>query len=383
MNRPRVLIISGSASDAICGVTDYTSRLIAELRRQRPEWDWLWLCRRSRWFHSPYVKAGGTRIIRPHHAWDSVGKALATRAERMLRPDLVHITDEIFAFHETDAAVVLAEAAGCPVITTLTEFHSELPSFRHTVALVERSRAIIASDTRTFERCSLVAGRTPDLLAWCPSNLIPSPTYAREPAPKFLITFGHINELKLLDIAFEAIRLLHPEERGLRWLIVGQFDPVTNRRHRDLQEKLRAPWVTFTGALKESEIENLFRKTAVMLLPFADGASVRRGTLQAAWAFGLPVVTTAPGANEPAIRDDGNCLFAEINSPKSWADAIARVIDDPVLATRLSDEGFKTADSFSWDRLAKLHLNIYDRILDSKHDRKADRDARSTAAVQQ
>lgn len=52
MRRPRILMVSGSAPPVIDGVGDSTARLLGELRRQRPEWQWLWLARRPRSFHS-------------------------------------------------------------------------------------------------------------------------------------------------------------------------------------------------------------------------------------------------------------------------------------------------------------------------------------------
>ena len=71
----------------------------------------------------------------------------------------------------------------------------------------------------------------------------------------------------------------------------------------------------------------------------ADGASLRRTTLHAAWAFGIPAITTPPPCDEPAIVDGENCLLVREPTPACWADAIARVLDDPALEARLSEGG--------------------------------------------
>ena len=101
-----------------------------------------------------------------------------------------------------------------------------------------------------------------------------------------------------------------------------------------------------------------------MLLPFADGASTRRGTLQVAWAFGIPTVTTPPREPTDAIVDGENVLL--VCEHKNWNDVVLGLLSDQGLADRLRAGGLKSAERFSWQRLANEHLSIYEAILD-KH----------------
>ena len=104
-------IVSGNAPPSLDGVGDATAGLIRALVERRPDWEWCWLCRRPRWFHSPWVPRPGFRLIRPHHGWDEVGKRLASGVVERLRPSIVHVQDQIHSFHETDAAVRVASKA--------------------------------------------------------------------------------------------------------------------------------------------------------------------------------------------------------------------------------------------------------------------------------
>src|SRR5438045_2512301 len=122
-------MVSGNAPPVLDGVGDCTDRLMAELSRQRPAWSWLWLSRRPRWFHAPAVRRAGITLLRPSHSWGPRGRALAAAAVRAVRPDLVHVQEQVHSFHETDAAVRVADAAaaaGAPVVATLHEYHVEL-----------------------------------------------------------------------------------------------------------------------------------------------------------------------------------------------------------------------------------------------------------------
>jgi glycosyltransferase involved in cell wall biosynthesis len=367
MKKARIVIVTGNPPEMTCGVAHTTAKLVEELRRQRPEWEFLWQCRRARWFHSPFSIVGGTKTIRPNHSWDRLGTYLATMTSRAAKPDVLHIQEAIHSFHETGAAATIAGAASCPVVTTLHEFHTELGSVDHTIDLVRSSTAVIANDARAASRCLTSAGKVPDLMGWSPTTITPSSGYERKAVPGFLTTFGVMGDLKLMELVYDAISLFGPERRGLRWCIVGPFNPDTNAYHRQLREKFDSSWVTFTGQLiagtDDAELETIFRKTAVMLLPFADGPSTRRTTLQAAWAFGIPVITTPPPEGENAILNDVNCIVAQPDSAQSWADAIASVLDSPSLSARLSSEGLRTADEFSSRHLAELHLDLYDKVL--------------------
>ena len=100
-----------------------------------------------------------------------------------------------------------------------------------------------------------------------------------------------------------------------------------------------------------------------MLLPFANGASVRRGTVQAAWALGLPVIMTPPAADEPAIVGGENCLLVRGAEAGAWAAAFERLLTDRELEALLRGGSLRTAADFSWARLAGEHLDLYDRLL--------------------
>src|SRR5262245_60210190 len=103
-------MVSGNAPPALDGVGDYAARLLEELHRQRPGWRWLWLARRARWFHAPATVRDGVPLFRPTRTWTPRGRAAACAVARALRPDVVHVQDQTHSFHETDAAVRLADA---------------------------------------------------------------------------------------------------------------------------------------------------------------------------------------------------------------------------------------------------------------------------------
>jgi glycosyltransferase involved in cell wall biosynthesis len=367
--RPLVLMVSGNAPPVRDGVGDCTDRLLEELARQRPGWRWVWLSRRPRWFHSPLVRRGAVTLVRPTHGWRWPDRVVAAGFVRALRPDLVHIQDQIHSFHETDAAVRIADAAkavGSALVTTLHEYHVERPSVRHTTALVHRSDVVIANDPRNAERCLSEAGRAVDATWWSGTTVLP-PEPADRPAtrPGLVSTFGFLSGLKALEPVAEALRRLRPEFPQLHWRIIGPFEPASNPHHAELARRIGPDGVEFTGAVPFARLAGLLGESELMLLPFADGASERRTSLHAAWAFGLPVVTTPPPTTATTIVDEDNCLLVREPTADAWADSLRRVLTDPSLAARLRAGSLRAADRFSWRRLAENHLEVYERLLSS------------------
>ncbi len=364
---PRILFLSGNAPPAIDGVGDYTDRLLEELKRQRPEWQWCWLSRLPRWFSSPFTKRQGVPLFRPIRMWNACGLALG--AIRALNPQVLHVQEELYSFHETDAALRIARSANAFLVTTLHEFHSDHPKVDQTSELVDISDCVIANDPRTATRCLKATGRGVDRTLWSGATVLP-PCPADRPAtiPGLVVTFGFLSTLKSLEVVHDALKTARISRSDIRWRIIGPFEPETNPRHAALRDRFAADsaWIELVGAVNDhAKLRRLIAEAQAMLLPFADGASTRRGTLQIAWAFGLPVVTTPPNEPIEAVRAGENVLIAI--EPEDWRHGVLSLLGEQNLAERLRRGGLESAKQFSWQRLAEKHLEIYDELLETDH----------------
>ena len=216
--------------------------------------------------------------------------------------------------------------------------------------------------------CLEWTGRNPERRWWSPPNVLPGDRLARvNPQPGLVVTFGLISAIKSLEVARDALAMIRPTFPNLRWRIVGPFNPISNPYHADLAKRLPEEWIEFTGGFEDvndPRLRALLAEGAAMLLPFADGASPRRGTLQTAWAFGMPVITTAPAYNESCLIDGGNCILVKGENPEAWARELTRVLSEPALSDRLRYHARITAEDFSWNRLVDCHVQLYQQIID-------------------
>jgi glycosyltransferase involved in cell wall biosynthesis len=88
----------------------------------------------------------------------------------------------------------------------------------------------------------------------------------------------------------------------------------------------------------------------IAVLPFDDGAELRRSSIAVVAELGLPLVTTAPTHDEPAFVDGHNVLLCPPCDASALGAAVGRLIDDAGLRARLRAGSLDLAQRwFSWD----------------------------------
>jgi hypothetical protein len=90
-----------------------------------------------------------------------------------------------------------------------------------------------------------------------------------------------------------------------------------------------------TGALAPAEVSSHLLACDVMLQPYPDGISSRRGTALAALAHGRPVATTAGHLSEPLWAQTRTVALAPVGDPHALVEATRRLLADPAERQRL------------------------------------------------
>jgi glycosyltransferase involved in cell wall biosynthesis len=192
-----------------------------------------------------------------------------------------------------------------------------------------------------------------------------------------LAYFGFLNSSKGLDDLLRA--LVRLRERGdYRLLMVGgglgSSDP-TNRataaqladlaRHLGVEDRL-----TWTGYLEPREVSAALLSADMAVLPYADGASFRRGSLLAVLEHGLPLVTTEGDlgfgiadfgfeGSWPRLVDGENALLVKVGDVDGLAAAVGRMAGDARLRDKLSEGARMLSGFFSWASIAESHTRLY------------------------
>jgi glycosyltransferase involved in cell wall biosynthesis len=209
--------------------------------------------------------------------------------------------------------------------------------------------------------------------------------------------FGLISRTKGLDTLLEALSQL-PER--FRLLAVGGAATAPEDRtfaaaiERQIAEAGLAQRVTITGHCPPSDVSAHLLAADIAALPYADGASFRRGSLLAALAHGLPTVTTWPtddrrpttddrraGSKDQRpktkdqsldhqdlrpsslvlgpLKDGDTVLLVPPGDAGALAAAIERLAQDQALRDRLAASARALAAQFGWAEIAARHEALY------------------------
>ncbi len=188
-----------------------------------------------------------------------------------------------------------------------------------------------------------------------------------------LVYFGLINRSKRLDSLLEAIAKLRSENISARLLIIGDVgasDPTNVAYASEVDKAIQglglAQYVCRTGYLPDDEdVGNFLVASDAVVLPFADGASYRRGSLMAAIRYACPIVTTTPQVPIPSFVNRVNMLLVEPGNSRALADALRELYHAPELRQRLRQGAAQLAQYFDWSQIASDYTNFLYWVIES------------------
>ncbi|MCB8925056.1 MAG: glycosyltransferase family 4 protein [Ardenticatenaceae bacterium] len=186
-----------------------------------------------------------------------------------------------------------------------------------------------------------------------------------QPQDALLGYFGFLNESKGADTLIEALAGL--DGRFHLVFIGGQTgasDAANNQSFLDgLQAQIESLGVTervhWTGFLSDARVSAHLQAADMLVMPYRDGASLRRGTLMAALAHGRPLITTAPTAPTPQLVSGENCWLVPVGDVGALRTAVQTLANDVALREKLGQGAAQLAEQFSWGKIAAETAEFY------------------------
>lgn len=238
-----------------------------------------------------------------------------------------------------------------------------------TIATNEGDRLHLAGKARRLARIPIgsnIAART----------FTPQERAARRAArgfgPDALVVgyFGFLNRSKGGLVLVETLRRLVEAGLPARLLMIGErvgaSDPTNYAYLQEVEAAIAAHGlqdrVIWTGRQDDGAVSADLDACDVLLMPYADGASLRRGTLMAGLAHGCALVTTTPQAPLPELAAGRDLLYVPPDDAQAAAEAVLRLACDPALAARLRAGARAASAAFTWEQIAAEHARLYDQI---------------------
>jgi glycosyltransferase involved in cell wall biosynthesis len=301
--------------------------------------------------------------------------------------DVVNIQYQAAAYHMRSPAANLLPWRLRPLLPTFVTFHDlRVPYLfpkagglrRWLVNLMARqaSGVIVTNqpDEDDLRRAGLPAGK----IAQIPigSNIPVYPASATAVAEQraqwglsdnhFLLGyFGFLNESKGAELLIQALAGL---DTAVHLVFIGgrtgSSDAANNARYlaqldaqiAELGLTARVHWTEF---LPDEATSVCLQAADLMVMPYRDGVSLRRGTLMAALAHGRPLISTQPLTAVPELVHGRNIWLTPIDDAAALTAAIQTAQANPALRQELGAAAADLSRQFSWDNIAAQTLAFF------------------------
>jgi glycogen(starch) synthase len=289
------------------------------------------------------------------------------------RPDVVHGHDWTTSW----AAHTLAHLTRAPLVMTMhgTE-HSRHsghvpggePSSIHAIEnwiawaadlVVCHSRFMLNGVLEAFEidpsRARLVPNGV-DAESWAaPVDTVRQP---------LVMAWGRVLYEKGFQVIAQALGRLRGRIPDLTGVIAGR-GPYLAELQSQIDVEGVHDLVHLAGFVPDAELRNTLHRTGCVVIPslYEPFGVVALEAL----ASGAPVIAADTGGLHEILADTGAALLFEPGNDAQLADAIERVLTDPLLATSLTDTARRLVhDTYSWDAVATRVAEAYRLVINGR-----------------
>lgn len=293
-------------------------------------------------------------------SWRRVGDAM-----RRFHPDLVHAHEPL----TPSTSMLAVRAATAPVVAT---FHAFLDRSR----LMEVASPVLRTISRRIDAAIAVSDaaagfvrRAIDVELEIIPNGLDVERFAHPgaapnglPEGRRLLWVGRLDPQKGFGVMLQAFALLAREHPDLRLVVAG--DGRDRHAIDGVSEADRAR-IVMLGAVPHDDLPSHHAAADVFVAP-ATGQESFGYVLVEAMAAGVPVVASDIAGYREVVRTGIEGLLVPPGDPVTLAEAVTRVLSDPVLAARLSEAGRARAAVFGWDHIVPRIEAVYHRVIETR-----------------
>lgn len=172
---------------------------------------------------------------------------------------------------------------------------------------------------------------------------------------KYIFYVGNAHPHKNVEGLIKAFLLLKKKYGELKLVLSGYDHYFWQRIKKEYQHQD----IIYTGYVSEEKLVALYKNALLFVMPsFEEGFGI---PLLEAMACGCPVVSSNAGSL-PEVGGDAAIYFDPHNS-LDMALKISDVLSSERLKKDLIAKGIKRFKGFSWERLAKLTLEVYNQCV--------------------
>ena len=188
---------------------------------------------------------------------------------------------------------------------------------------------------------------------------------------KKLLFVGRLVEKKGLTYLIDAMLLILAKHPEARLTVIGE-GPEKKRLLQRVSELGIEDRVIFKGAITNAFLPGYYQDSDIVVFPSIVANSGDREGFGLVLVEALGCACAAVVTDLPAMRDiveDGrNALVVRQKDTRQIADAVIRLLDDPLHCQKLGEAGrFAVLGKFDWSVIAAQYANLIDSIIVPRH----------------
>jgi phosphatidylinositol alpha-1,6-mannosyltransferase len=294
--------------------------------------------------------------------------ALALLRARRWRPDAI-VSGHIVC---GPAATIAQSVLGVPALQYLhAKELSRRPRIARTVLARSSAAIAVSSYTRELGLRHGADGKRMHVI-WPGVDLpsVPPPALLVRPGPPTIVTVARLHDrYKGFDVMLRALPLVRTRVPDVRWVLIGE-GPLRHELQETADKRGLRGSCLFTGALSDDERDAWLDRSHVFAMPSRLNSAEPGGegfgiVYLEAGAHRLPCVAGDAGGSVDAVIDNQTGLRVDASDHRAVADAIARLIEDSELASRLGEEGRRRAGTLTWRRMASAVDDVIEQVVRS------------------
>ncbi|MDD4554377.1 MAG: glycosyltransferase family 1 protein [Bacteroidales bacterium] len=170
-----------------------------------------------------------------------------------------------------------------------------------------------------------------------------------------IVHFGLIRPEKGIETFIEVVAEIKKIRPGTKAALIGQVPNGKESYFERIRGECEANGILIYRDPEQTEVADLLNDSRIAFLPFPDGASERRGTLLAAIKNGAIVVTTT-GASTTNALETATVITETLNAPAVILGLLGEPVDKMQGRQQTGIEFLKNEWPASWDEIARKYI---------------------------
>lgn len=173
---------------------------------------------------------------------------------------------------------------------------------------------------------------------------------------KIVLFLGRLNPTKGSEVLAKAGKEILKERKDLNFIFIGPDEGKGGEVKEIIKDEKNMQYI---GPLNgKDKIAEAFQASSVYVMP-----SYREGmplTLIESFASGLPVVASPVNGIPFEMKDNENGFFVDYGDIHNLKEKILKIIDNPELARKFSENNIKKSKDYTWPIINKRYLGVYE-----------------------